>query len=199
LPPERLRIAETMLPLIGRAPQVLEWFDLDTPSRLRLDLENASGTWHLLALINWDDEPQEITVNLREFGLNPEQSYFAREYWSQKSHRMTRGKLLRERLPAHGSLLLSVRPLLHNQPQYLGGDLHISQGLEVAGWKISPRRVELKLERPGEARGSIFLSLPAPPKKALLLKEECKWQVVQEGIYRFPLEIQPKATLRLHR
>jgi alpha-galactosidase len=199
LPPERLRIAETMLPLIGRAPQVLEWFDLDTPSRLRLDLENTSGAWHLLALINWDDEPQEITVNLREFGLNPEQSYFAREYWSQKSHRMTRGKLLRERLPAHGSLLLSVRPLLHNQPQYLGGDLHISQGLEVAGWKISPRRVELKLERPGEARGSIFLSLPAPPKKAFLSKEECKWQVVQEGVYRFPLEIQPKATLRLHR
>ncbi len=199
LSPERLRIAESLVPLMGRAPQVLEWFDLETPSRLRLDLENASGAWHLLALINWDDQPQEITVNLREFGLDPQQSFFAREFWSQKSHRMQRGKLLRERLPAHGSLLLAVRPLNQFQPQYLGSNLHISQGLEVAGWKVSPRRVEIKLERPGDAEGYILLHLPSPPKKALLSGQECPWQLNREGGYQFHLKFHQKALLRIHR
>lgn len=196
---ERLRIAQALLPLIGRAPIVLEWFDLETPSRLRLDLENASGFWHLLAFINWDDQPQEITVNLREFGLDPQQSFLAREFWSQKSHRMQRGKLLRDRLPAHGSLLLAVRPLTPSQPQYLGSDLHISQGLEVSGWKVTPRRVEIKLERPGEAEGYILLNLPSPPKKALLWGEECRWQFNREGVYQFFLKFHQKALLRIHR
>ena len=64
LSPARRQIAERLLPLAGRAAQVLEWFDLQTPSRLRLDLGNAAGDWHLLAYINWDDEPQDATINL---------------------------------------------------------------------------------------------------------------------------------------
>ncbi len=43
LPPERLRIAESLLPLIGQAARIPDWLDQHTPSRLRLDLENSSG------------------------------------------------------------------------------------------------------------------------------------------------------------
>ncbi len=199
LSPARLQIAERLLPLAGRAAQILEWFDLETPSRLRLDLENSAGEWHLLAYINWDDEPQDITVNLREFGLDPQVTYLAREFWTQKTHRMGRGKLLRERLLPHDALLLAVRPLTSGQPQYLGSDLHITQGIEVASWKITPRRVAVKLERPGSAQGSVLLSLPKPPKKALLDGQDCHWQTVQEGIYTFSVKFDRAATLLLHR
>jgi alpha-galactosidase len=199
LSPERLRIAEALLPLIGRAPQIMEWFDLQAPSRMRVDLENPTGIWHLLASINWDSEPQDITLNLREFDLDPQSQYFAREFWSQKTHRMTRGKLLRDRLPPHGALLLALRPIKYDEPQYLGSDLHISQGLEASTWKTSPRRVELKLDRPGLAEGSAFLYLPRPPKKALLDGEDCAWQSIQDRIYRFSLKFNQTATLRLHR
>jgi alpha-galactosidase len=199
LPPERLRIAEALLPLVGRAPQILEWFDLQAPSRLRVDIENSTGAWHLLASINWEDEPQDITLNLREFALDPQMLYVARDFWGQKTHRMTPGKLLRERLSAHGVLLLAIRPLAQDEPQYLGSDLHISQGLEASSWKISPRRVELKLQRPGKAEGSVFLQLPKPPKKAILDGEDCTWASNQEGIYRFPLKFKQSAVLRLHR
>lgn len=199
LSPARLKIAERLLPLGGRAAHMLEWFDLETPSRLRLDMDNPSGEWHLLAYINWDDEPQDITVNLREFGLDTHLIYIAREFWTQKTHRMARGKLLRERLLPHDTLLLSIRPLISGQPQYLGSDLHISQGLEVAAWKTTARRVSLKLKRPGDADGSVLLSLPKPPKKARLDDQDCSWQTVQEGIYRFPVKFQQAATLILHK
>jgi alpha-galactosidase len=199
LTPERLHIAGVLLPLIGRTPQTMEWFDLEAPSRLRLDLENSTGAWHLLASINWDDEPQDITLNLREFGLDPQAQYFAREFWSQKTHRITRGKLLRERLPAHGTLLLAVRLLTPGEPQYLGSDLHISQGLEVSHWKVSPRRVAVTLTRPGNAEGAVALRLPRPPKKALLDGEECTWESIQGGVYSIALKFNQKAVLRLHR
>jgi len=199
LAPERLHIAEVLLPLIGRTPQIMEWFDLDAPSRLRLDLDNSTGAWHLLASINWDDEPQDITLNLREFGLDPQLQYFAREFWSQKTHHITRGKLLREHLPAHGTLLLAVRLLTPGDPQYLGSDMHISQGLEVSHWKVSPRRVEVKLTRPGNAEGAVALRLPRPPKKALLDGEECTWEAIQSGVYSIALNFNQKAVLRLHR
>jgi alpha-galactosidase len=188
-----------MLPLVGCTAQVLEWFDLETPSRLRLDLENVTGAWHLLAYINWDDEPQDITVNLREFGLNPQMTYFAREFWAQKTHRISRGKLLRERLLPHDTLLLAVRPLINQQPQYLGSDLHISQGMEVVAWKTSPRRVVMKFERPGSAEGAVLLSLLRPPKKALLDAQDCPWQAVQGGMYKFLVKFNQAATLRVHR
>lgn len=199
LSPERRRIAQALLPLIGRSPRVLEWFDLQAPSRLRVDLENATGTWHLIASINWEDQPQDITLNLREFDLDPQVQYIAREFWSQKTHRMTRGKLLRDRLPAHGTLLLALRPFQGDEPLYVGSDLHISQGLEAAAWKVSPRRVEVRLERPGKARGSAYLYLPRPPKKAFLDGDDCAWEAIQESIYRFSLQFDRTAILRLHK
>lgn len=197
LPPERMRIAQTLLPLIGKSPQVLDWFDAPDPRRLRLDLENLTGIWHLLALFNWEDGPQDVTVNLREFGLNPEQTYFASEFWGRKLHRMTRGKLLRERIPPHGSLLFAVRPLDPTQPQYLGSDLHISQGLEVIHWKATRRRLKMTIQRPGHALGSLTLALPKPLKKSRLNDQECTGKIVQEGVYQFGAEFQNSAALTL--
>jgi hypothetical protein len=95
--------------------------------------------------------------------------------------------------------LLAVRPLISGQPQYLGSDLHITQGMEVVSWKITARRVAVKLERPGNAQGSVLLSLPKPPKKALLDGQDCPWQPIQEGIYKFSVKFDRTATLILHR
>jgi hypothetical protein len=160
-----------------------------------MDLDNASGAWHLLALFNWDDEPEDVTVNLREFGLDPQHAYFAVEFWSQKLHRMTRGKLLRERIPAHGSLLFAVRPGDPALPQYLGSDLHISQGLEVSHWKATRRMLRLTLQRPGRAKGTLALSLPLPPKKAMLDDQDCAWKTTPERAYLFTVEFNASAHL----
>jgi len=176
---------------------VLDWFDAATPSRLRLDLENPTGLWHLLALFNWGDDPQDITVNLREFGLDPGGTCYASEFWSRKLHRMTRGKLLRERIPAHGVLLYAVRSLDPDQPQYLGSDLHISQGLEVAKWKATRRRLKLTLQRPGSLQGSLALALPKPLKKCLLDDQPCSGKMIQEGVYHFDLDFHGSTSLTL--
>jgi len=197
LPPERLRIATSLLPLIGEAPTVLDWFDAGTPARLRVDLRNASGGWHLLALFNWEDAPQDVTVNLREFGLDQTQSYYASEFWNQKVHHVTRGKLLRERLPAHGALLYAVRPQDPGVPVYLGSDLHISQGLEVAQWDASDDHLKLTLQRPGAAQGRLVFSLPAPPKQADLDGRSLSWETGREDLCLLTVQFRHTAHLNL--
>jgi alpha-galactosidase len=197
LPPERLRIAQALLPLIGETPRVLDWFDARTPSRLRLDLRSAAGSWHLLGIINWSDEPQDMTVNLREFGLDPQETYLVSEFWSQKRQLMRRGKLLRERIAAHGTLLFAVRNHQHTAPVYAGSNLHISQGLEIKHWASESNRLMLILERPGPAQGNLALNLPGQPKKALINGQPLPWEKRQEEIYAFSLQFDCRADVEL--
>jgi alpha-galactosidase len=55
LPPERLEIVHRLLPLIGKTPRVIDWFDSPRPARVRLDLNSSGQNWYLAALINWED------------------------------------------------------------------------------------------------------------------------------------------------
>ena len=196
MPPERLRIARQLLPVIGLRPRVLDWFDASTPARLRLDLEGAAGQWHLLALFNWSDQAQEMTLKLADYDLPPGE-YHAREFWSGKLVRVEDG-VLPWQIPAHGVALFAVRPA--QSPQYLGSDLHISQGLEVKSWSVSEntRVLNVTVERPGRAAGDITLSLPQPPQAVTLNGDAIEWQPAGEGCYRFSVTFEKTAFLEVH-
>ncbi|MEA3351228.1 MAG: hypothetical protein U9Q82_11445, partial [Chloroflexota bacterium] len=110
LPPERVRIVQQLLPLIGQSGRVIDWFDASAPRLVRLDLENATGQWHLLAIFNWDDKPTgEQFLPVDRFDL-PEGDYFAREFWSGNVNRVDRGLLTLRGIPAHGVSLFALTP-----------------------------------------------------------------------------------------
>jgi alpha-galactosidase len=195
LPPERLRIASQLLPVIGLRPRVLDWFDAVTPARLRLDLEGAAGQWHLLAHFNWADQAQEFTLKLADYGL-PSGEYYAREFWSGKLVQVKDGALPWQ-IPAHGVALFAVRPV--QSPLYLGSDVHISQGLEVKSWSLLENRVlKITVERPGSAAGEIFLSLRQPPQQASLNGNPVEWQPAGENSYRFSAAFEKTAMFEVN-
>ncbi|MBU0510749.1 MAG: alpha-galactosidase, partial [Chloroflexi bacterium] len=187
LPPDRLRIAGQLLPLIGESPRVLDWFDSATPRLLRLDLENVTGVWHLLAIFNWDDKPAGARLPLEKFDLDPDGDYFARSFWDGTTARIGGGVLTLRGIPAHGVRLLSLRRM---GAVYLGSDLHISQGLEVTQWVESPSNLRVRLERPGKARGEIEVALPRPPDKVVLNQKPVACQSAGQGRYRIPVEFE---------
>ncbi|MEJ2266490.1 MAG: alpha-galactosidase [Anaerolineales bacterium] len=210
LPPERLRIAEVMLPVIGQRPHVLDWFDSPTPSRLQIDLHAAIGSWHLLALFNWEDKPQDLAIRAEDFYLDPQVAYIAREFWSGRVVRIpaqgdaSEAAVLLEGVPAHGVVLLAAQPFRAYHPLYLGSDLHISQGLEVKRWKWESGsssgksgRLSLQLERPGKARGRIEVWLPGEPREARLGGRPVEWQALGEGRYRFEVEFEGNADIQI--
>ena len=200
LPEASIRLGQSLLPPIGRRPRLLDWFDSPTPARLRLDLKNETGAWHLLALFNWEDRPAGLRGSLKDFGLHFKQAHL-RQFWNGKTQPAGEGPLRFPEVAPHGVVLLAVRPTLPGAPCYLGSDLHISQGMEVASWQAGPDGVNFSLERPGRAAGLLDLFLPYPPQEARLDGRPLTWQSLGGQIYRFPVDFDHQAhfTLIYHR
>jgi alpha-galactosidase len=199
LPQERLRIAQALLPIMGKPARVLDWFDELTPRRLRLDLEGAVGGWSLLALFNWEDAPKQERLELERFGLSPSDNYFVREFWSGTTALVRQGCLELGCLPAHGVALLAVRHYVPDAPQYLGGELHISQGLEVRRWERDDNagKLWIELERPGHARGMVEVCLPRPLRMAALGSRPLGWKQRLPGCYWVAVDFERRAEIEI--
>ena len=197
LPAERIKLAASLLPPTDQRPCVIDWFDADTPTRLRLDLKNSTGKWQVLALFNWADKPQKIEIHPSNFKL-PAGRYWVRSFWKKETRLADKGQsLFSGEVVAHGVVLLAVRPVVKGKVQYLGSDLHISQGLEVKEWKVNRTGVILTIELGRDAQGEIELTLPYPPRKAHCNKKEIQWVESQPGCYRFILTIKNTNILKI--
>jgi alpha-galactosidase len=197
VPPERLRIAEQLLPIIGDVPRVLDWFDEPMPRLLRLDLENVTGEWHLLAVFNWEDEAQDETLSLDRFDLPPGE-YFTREFWSGASGVVSDGELTLKGIPPHGVRLIAMRPVLPNLPCYLGSDLHISQGLEISEWKVTPQNgISFSIQRSGKSQGEIDICLQRDPSQTLVDQKPVEWVDLGENLYRIPVRFTKSARIEI--
>ena len=197
LPPDRLRMAAVLLPLIGQPARAMDWLDSRTPCRLRLDLGGPCGSWHLLALFNWQDEPQEMTLRLADYGLEGQRFYWGREFWSGRLYEIREGSIPLGVTPAHGAALLAVRPGVPGASLYLGGDLHLSQGLEVSAWEPSEQGLGFHIQRPGHFAGLVDLHLPGPIRSGSLNGNPLNWEAVAAGVYRLPVEAYRTATIQL--
>lgn len=209
LPPESIKMVKSLLPIIGKRPHILDWFDNSMPARLQMDLSGAAGEWHLLALFNWSDHPQDIPLYLKDFYLDPQEDYWAREFWGGEVYALPAlpsggGSHVFPDVPAHGNLLLALRARRAHAPQYLGGDLHISQGLEVTRWQWeggSSTRVgqlTMRLERPGRADGQIALYLPTLPQTAWLDGNPVSPQRIGDQLYHLEVAFSRQTDLKLN-
>jgi alpha-galactosidase len=202
LPPERLKIAESLLPLIGKRPYILDWFDDKTPTRVQLDLEGPSGPWHLIALFNWEDEAKDLYLKLNDFYLPERGEMYAREFWGGQVHLIpsdpkSTQSLELAQIPPHGGVLFALRPHHPYTPQYLGSDLHISQGLEVVGWQTAEGTLTCELERPGHTQGQIEIATPKPIKSASLNGSPIPWTIRTPGGNLFDLEFDSYARIEV--
>ena len=199
LPEERLSLIRALLPPIGQQPRLLDWLDSSTPSCLRLDLQGAAGPWHLLALFNWEDSPQDMTLLPDDYGLDPQMTYWAREFWCGETRLLSETGWTFPACPPHSAVLLAARPQTPDQPRYLGSDLHISQGLEVESWRWDSAAGELTfcLRRPGRTQGMIDLALPGTIQSVSLNGEALAWRGLDGVGYRLEVAFAGDAEIRV--
>lgn len=198
LPPERLEIVHRLLPLIGDAPRVIDWFDSPRPGRVRLDLNSSGQNWHLAALINWENRPaREIPFNVEDFHL-PGGDYLYRAFWSGQAGYLRDGNIILPEIPPHGVYLAALTPLQDKKKaHYVGSSLHISQGLEMTEWNESGSKLEFQLERPGYAWGEVDLYLPRPAREVILNQKPALWSKIFPSIIRVEVEFDQHAHLRI--
>lgn len=199
LPADRLAIAQALLPVIGQRARVLDLFDTDFPAKLRVDLSGPESSWHLLAKFNWESSPKDLTFASEEYQLNGSQSYWLREFWTGQLGLLKPDRPLTfAKVPAHGVAVVAARAFDAHKPTYLGSSLHLAQGLEISGWMIGEKRLELDFNLGRKAAGDITLSLPWQPETAFCNDNPCPIEDLGDGIYTLHLMNADQSKLTLH-
>jgi alpha-galactosidase len=189
LPKDRLRMAQVLLPVIDRRPQVLDWFENETPARLRVDLSGPTGAWHLLGLFNWENKPASLQFSPQDYKLPFDQVWWLREFWTGMIGQMSReSPFIFHDVPPHGVRVIAARPYQANLPTYLGSDLHLSQGLEISAWQAEDHQVSLRIGLGRRASGSLVVYLPWQPTGAIFNESAQIIKNKGRGIYRIDVQ-----------
>mgnify|MGYP002395352703 CR=1 FL=1 len=192
----RLKFAQVLLPVIDQRAQVVDWFDTETPQHLRVDMNGPAGLWHLLAIFNWDDEPTSLTFSPEDFQLPKDQIWWAREFWLGTIEQMgSESPITFNEVPAHGVRVIAVRPYDAGQPAYLGGDLHLSQGMEVSEWQSKPNELVVGFSLGRKAAGTVNFYLPWKPAGVWFGEETRMMQDLGRGVFSVEVENLDEETL----
>ena len=199
---ERLDLARSLTPVIGKPARLLDWFDTPNPCHLRVDLSGPAGAWHLLGLFNWSNQAQPLALDLREFDLPVSGSYWAYSHWEQQIYSVEDGKITLNSdqaglIPPHGAALIAVRAKTPQAPQFLGSSLTLSQGLELQSWQVSTHGVRLSLDLPRHAAGTIVLALPDPISRAWQDDRPLIWKGHAAGCYSFDLKFERTTEIKI--
>jgi alpha-galactosidase len=196
LSPERRKIAEKLLPVIGKRAYIMDWLDKTTPHNIRLDLKNQSGNWNLLARFNWKETPREVFVIFPDFNL-PKMNYWAFSFWNQKVSLIHAGDPIQiPQVEAHGVALIALREVTPN-PTYLGSDLHISMGLEISEWSLQDKQLTLQMQLPRATEGSIFLYLPQSPQEILVNEMHTTWEELPDNVFKVFVAFDQNASITI--
>ncbi len=199
LPVERLRIAEVLVPVIGERARVIDWFDEGMPEKLRLDQVGATGEWHILANFNWSDKAASREITLADYHLNPGK-YVVREFWSGDIGTISTTQTYKlNQLPAHGCAVLAVRQKDDELPVYLGSDLHISQGMELAEWEATAAAVSATIRLPRKASGKVVVMFPGENWEITVNDHAVIGKQQGGGAVEIPVEVEGFAHLEFRR
>jgi hypothetical protein len=149
----------------------------------------------VLGAFNWEDRPREFTLVPADFGLE-EGDYWLCEFW--RGHLMQFNSKVPAKLravSAHGAVICAVRRSAPGHALYLGSDLHISQGLEVSGWKEEMDQLEFRLRLPRTAKGNVVISVPRPVERVSVNDQDVEAKTIEGGALQIPVTLEGFATI----
>lgn len=190
---DRLRIAQNLLPVLPPNPQVPDLFETSMPTKLRQVMQTPAGERQVIALFNWSDDPQDLELNLRAFGLEGK-PWLMREFWTGEWAEVET-QFTFQQVPAHGVRLMTLSPL--QKIAYLGSDLHVSQGIELQSWKVTRSRISLQLNLGREAEGRIHLYCQSVPLSVKVDGQEVYWIQETEKVISIAVKLEHTVTVKV--
>jgi hypothetical protein len=132
--------------------------------------------WQLLLACNWSDRPRERAVELERLGLPEGAPLHVFDFWEQSYRRHTGPRLPLGLLEPHASRLLRLCQAEQAAlvPSLVGDTLHITQGLEIAGWEAAERSARITLHDLGRrVEGELWLHLPGAERAGRMPEATC--------------------------
>ncbi len=164
--PERLKLVPLCLPPSGIPARPIDLFRVGEPGReypriWHLHVQKGWGSWEVIGLFNWTEQPLEETITFTDLGLPRSTEYLIFDFWTQTLvGRFTDTcKLV---IPAGAARCLRITPIL-DHPTVASTDMHITQGLvdlENVRWDDSSLTLSGEAIRAPQAQGTLFIYLP---------------------------------------
>ena len=201
LNPERLRWISLLTPNMALRGLPVDWLENEMPSLYQAKLDQAGGSgqsWQLVALFNWKEHEVTCRLQLDRLGYAPGKTLHVFDFWSRKYYRVTGPELVFPEVPAHGCKLLRVCEAMAC-PQLVGDTLHISQGVEIASWRVQDGNIiieTINLDR--QVGGELLLWLPREPANATCNDDPVTIEAMGNGIYAIPLAFHGRSKVIIH-
>ena len=108
LSPERLKMLSCLTPILSPGGQPLDMLEHDMPELYHVPVQAAAGRWHLVALFNWSNCPQQRSIALPRLGLPAGQEFYVFDFWAQRGWLTQAAELTFPEIPAHDCRLLRI-------------------------------------------------------------------------------------------
>jgi len=198
LSPSRRRYLAALLPALGERALPLDLLGREMPELYVLRMKRDWGEWVVVGLFNWDDRPAPRTLDLARLGLRADAPHHVFDFWEGRYWRVSDGGLTFDSIPAHGGHLLRVCPVM-DQPHLVATDWHITMGGEVTGWCAEGGRLTMQVELGRNARGAVWLGLPAGGalREARCEGQRIEIETIAGRVCRLPFTVHGHAMLEM--
>ena len=133
-PAERLDIVKRCIPAHGLPARPVDVFESDVAKVWLLTDARRSVRRDVVALYNWGDKDDTVSIATDRIGLPQADQYVAFDFWANKFIAPFSGKITAT-LPGNSCRILAVRPV-SDAPQLLSTSRHVTQGIvDVTGEK----------------------------------------------------------------
>lgn len=178
---ERLALIKKVFP---RTPQVavpLDLFDAPAPDYPKLFHQRVMsdwGSWEVVGVLNYGDEPLTLDVPFAPLGLDPAQPQWLWEFWNEQYLGVATGQF-RALVPPRSARLYRLTACA-THPWVLSTDMHVMQGqVELADVAWDPAAMTLSgaATRPAGETGNIFIIAP----KGLRVEAPAGWWIAKDA------------------
>ena len=149
LPPERLGILQSILPVFGEAACPLDLFENEFPASFHLKMNKDFDSWDVLGMVNWDESNSaDKIVSFAQMNLDTTRTFLVYEFWNQEFLGEFKENLHISLKPSSAMVMA-----IHEKqavPQIISTSRHITQGgveLVDAFWDLQTRTLR------GRAKG----------------------------------------------
>ncbi|HLF01346.1 MAG TPA: glycoside hydrolase family 36 protein [Anaerolineales bacterium] len=190
LSPERRKLLEPLLPVVGKTALARDWLEREMPEVLELPLKGAVGEWKVFGLFNWDERPAAKTLP-----VDSDSHIF--DFWNQ-SYLRAAEPLPIPNIPPHGCRLFAARPVAASAgAQYVGSSLHFTQGAEIVEWHGTGDRLTFVINLNRVAEGSVTIAISGEMAKVPSIRAHASLPTpgerLADGLYRFPVAVNKRA------
>jgi hypothetical protein len=157
----RIRMMQKCLPPGNPLGRPLDLFERAMPSLWHMHCKNEAGPWDAVGLFNFENEPQERTVDLPSLGLPAGAEVVVFEFWEEKYLGSYKDRVTLTMAPGTARILLIHRkPKL---PQVIATNMHLLGGyheIKRLSWNEKQLALSGTYQRAPGLEGKAYLYVP---------------------------------------